>query len=145
MGDKLSVMESSLVIYISLDKKADVRSGTPRRNICLWCNYIIRDSIWDTYACYDTWPICETILSNAEKVTLYKAVILFNSVHFRNGNFSKRKEFAPTGSELFPLWAVPYGMENHFYPIRWPWLLLFLLRKYVTCVMGATPMFSVVN
>ena len=24
------------------------------------------------------------------------------------------------GSEFFPLRAVPYGMENHFYHIRWP-------------------------
>ena len=37
---------------------------------------------------------------------------------FQNGNFSLRKEFAPRGSEFFPLRAVPYGMENHFYYIR---------------------------
>ena len=37
---------------------------------------------------------------------------------FQNGNFSKRKEFAPIVSELFPLRVVPYGMENHFYQIR---------------------------
>ena len=28
------------------------------------------------------------------------------------------KEFAPRGSEFFPLRAVPYGMENHFYDNR---------------------------
>ena len=37
---------------------------------------------------------------------------------FSNGNFTKRKEFAPIGSEFFPLGAVPYGKENHFYHIR---------------------------
>ena len=31
-------------------------------------------------------------------------------------SFLLRKEFTP--SELFPLRAVPYGMENHFYHIR---------------------------
>ena len=36
---------------------------------------------------------------------------------FQNGNFSKRKEFAPRGSEFFPLRAVPNGMINHFYHI----------------------------
>ena len=34
---------------------------------------------------------------------------------FSNGNFVKSKEFAPRGSEFFPLKAVPNGMENHFY------------------------------
>ena len=42
---------------------------------------------------------------------LDQAVILFNCVPFRNGNFSLRKEFAS-------LRSVPYGMENHFYHIR---------------------------
>ena len=61
---------------------------------------------------------------NAEKVTLIKSrlldqtVILFNCDPFHNGNFSYRKEFAPRGSKFFPLRAVPYGMENHFYHIR---------------------------
>ena len=56
---------------------------------------------------------------NAEKVThikgrlLDQAVILFNCVPFQKGNFSQRKEFAPRGSEFFPLRAVSYGMENH--------------------------------
>ena len=26
----------------------------------------------------------------------------------------------PKGSEFFPLWAVPYCMENHLYHIKWP-------------------------
>ena len=61
---------------------------------------------------------------NAEKVThirgklLNQAVILFNCVRFQNGNFSLRKEFDPSESELFPFRAVPYGMDNHFYHIR---------------------------
>ena len=37
---------------------------------------------------------------------------------FSNWNFSLRKEFAPRGSEFFPLRAVPCGIENHFYLIR---------------------------
>ena len=37
---------------------------------------------------------------------------------FQNGNYFKRKEFTPRGSEFFPLRAVPYGMENHFNLIR---------------------------
>ena len=47
-----------------------------------------------------------------------QAMILFNYVPFQNGNFSERKEFAPKRSKFFPLRAVPYGMENHFYHIR---------------------------
>ena len=43
-----------------------------------------------------------------------QAVILLNCAPFQNWNFSLRKEFAPRGSEFFPLRAVPYGMENHF-------------------------------
>ena len=49
---------------------------------------------------------------------LDQAMVLFICVPFQNGNFSKRKEFAPRGSEFFPLRAVPYGMKNHFYHIR---------------------------
>ena len=57
---------------------------------------------------------------NAEKVAhitgglLDQAVIFFNRVPFHNGYFSERKEFAPRGSEFFPLRAFPFGMENHF-------------------------------
>ena len=38
---------------------------------------------------------------------LYQAMIFYNCVPFQNGNFSKRKELAPRGSEFFPLIAVP--------------------------------------
>ena len=31
----------------------------------------------------------------------------------------KGKNLLPEGGEFFPLRAVPYGMENHFYNIRW--------------------------
>ena len=48
---------------------------------------------------------------------LDQAVILFNWVPFHNENFSERKELAPRGSQFFPLKAVHYGMENHFYHI----------------------------
>ena len=43
-----------------------------------------------------------------------------NCILFHNGNFSLRKEFAPTGSEFFPLRAVVFEMENHFHHIRLP-------------------------
>ena len=42
---------------------------------------------------------------------LDQALVLFNCVPFYNGNFSLRERF-------FPLGAVPYGIENHFYHIR---------------------------
>ena len=60
---------------------------------------------------------------DAEKVMYIKgglldqAMILFNCVSFQNVNCSKRKEFAPRGSEFFPFRAVPYDMINHFYHI----------------------------
>ena len=31
-----------------------------------------------------------------------------------------KKRIASRGSELFPFWAVPYSMENHFYHFKWP-------------------------
>ena len=44
-------------------------------------------------------------------------------------------------SEFFPLKAVPYGMENHFYHIRWsPLNVTILITHVCNCVMGATPM-----
>ena len=61
---------------------------------------------------------------DSEKIThikgrlLSQAVSQFNYVPFHNGNFPEWKEFAPRGSEFFPLREVPYGMENHFYHIR---------------------------
>ena len=51
---------------------------------------------------------------------LDQAVIVFNCVPFKNWNFSKRKEIAPRRSEFFPLRAVHFAIENHFYHIRLP-------------------------
>ena len=44
----------------------------------------------------------------------------FSSVEslIKMGTLSSRKEFAPRGSEFFPLRAVLHTMENHFYLIR---------------------------
>ena len=68
---------------------------------------------------------------NAERITHTKgrlldpAVIHFNRVPFQNGNFSKRKEFAPRGSKFFPLTAVPYVMKITFTILGdFPWMLL---------------------
>ena len=67
---------------------------------------------------------CHVVARTLEKVThvkgrlLDQAMILFNCVPFQNGNFSSRKEFAPSGSEFFHLKAVSYGMEITFYHIR---------------------------
>ena len=60
---------------------------------------------------------------NAEKIHTSKGdywikQIVINCLPFQNGNFSKRKEFALRGSEFFPLKAILYGMENHFYHNR---------------------------
>ena len=61
-----------------------------------------------------------------------QAVILFNCVPFQNWN-SYRKEFAPNGSEFFPLRAVPYGRENHLpYDVTSLECVLFSLRMCVT-------------
>ena len=57
-------------------------------------------------------------VTHIKVILLDHSVILFNYVPFQNGNFSLRKEFAPRGSEFFPLRAVPQCMENHFYHIR---------------------------
>ena len=47
----------------------------------------------------------------------------------------------PSGSEFFPLRAVLYGMENHFYQIELPPLNVDIFIMHVRkCVMGATPM-----
>ena len=40
---------------------------------------------------------------------------LVNCVFFQNGDFSLRKEFAPRGSEFFPLRAVPFGMKKRLF------------------------------
>ena len=59
-------------------------------------------------------------------------------------NFSKRKEFALTGSKLFPLRAVHIGID-HFYHIRCPPLNDTIFITHVrNCVKGATPMFVVI-
>ena len=65
-------------------------------------------------------PIMHTYSGVHQGRLLGQAMILssFNCVPFLNGNFSLWKEFAPRGSEFFPLRAVPYGLENHFYHIR---------------------------
>ena len=52
----------------------------------------------------------------------------------------KGKNLLPEG-ELFPLRAVPFGMENHLYHIRLPPLNATVFITHVhNCVMGATPM-----
>ena len=43
-------------------------------------------------------------------------------------------------SEFFPLRAVSYGMENHFYHIRRPSLDVTIFTSVRNCVMGATRM-----
>ena len=54
----------------------------------------------------------------------------------------KGKNLLPGGSEFFPLWAVPYSMENHYDHIRWFPLNVTIFDTHVrNCVMGATPMF----
>ena len=73
-------------------------------------------------------------------------MVLFNWVPFQNGNFSYRKEFAPRGSEFFPLRAVAYGMGNHFDHISRPPLNVTIFITHVhNCVMGATPMVYVLT
>ena len=67
---------------------------------------------------------------NAEKVThikgrlLDQAMIRFSCAPFQMWISHKGKNLLPKGanfgSEFFPLWAVPYSMENHFYHIKWP-------------------------
>ena len=53
----------------------------------------------------------------------------------------KEKEFAPRGSEFFPLRTVSFGMENHFYHIRRPPLnVTTFITRVRNCVIGATPM-----
>ena len=68
-------------------------------------------------------------------------MVLFNCAPLQNGNFSKGKEFAPRESQFFPLRAVPFGMENHFYHIRWPPLNVTIFNMHVcNRLLGATPM-----
>ena len=58
------------------------------------------------------------IVAHIKVRLLGQAVVRLNCVPFQNGNFSLRKEFAPSGSEILPLRAVAYDMENQFYHIR---------------------------
>ena len=49
------------------------------------------------------------------------------------------KELTPRGSEFFSLRAVAYGIENHFYHIRWPPLnVTIFIMQLRYCMMGAT-------
>ena len=51
------------------------------------------------------------------------------------------KELSPRGSKYFPLTAVPYGVENHVYHIRYPPLNVTIFITHVrNCVQGATPL-----
>ena len=79
-----------------------------------------------------------------EKVThtkgrlLDQAVILSNCVPFYNGNSSLWIEYAHRGNECFPLRAVPYGVENLFYYIRWPPLnFTIFITRVCNCIVCA--------
>ena len=53
----------------------------------------------------------------------------------------KERICSQRGSKFFALRAVPYGMENHFYHIRWPPLNVTIFITHVrNCVMGDTPL-----
>ena len=83
---------------------------------------------------------------NAKKVThikgrlLDQAMILFNCIPFINGKFSKGENLLAEGANSFLyeqfliVWKITFITLNDL-----PCMLLFLLRMYVTCVMGATP------
>ena len=48
------------------------------------------------------------------------------------------KNFAPKRSEFFPLRAIPYDMENHYYHIKWPPLnVTIFIIIVLNCGMGA--------
>ena len=59
---------------------------------------------------------------------------------FKMGTSRKGKNLLP-GSEFYPLRAVSYGMENHFYHNRWPPLnvTIFITHMHY-CIMAARPM-----
>ena len=61
---------------------------------------------------------------------------------FYNMETSYRKEFAPRGSESFPLREVFYGMKNNSYHIR-PFRLFYTI--FIMHEMGATAMKTVFN
>ena len=61
-------------------------------------------------------------------------MILYKYVPSQNGNFSLREEFAPRGSEFFPLRAVPEGMENYINHIRGAPLIVTIFITHV-CIL----------
>ena len=80
------------------------------------------------------WP-CNCAARLLKKVTHIKGRLLDQAVILFNWKWELllRKEFAPRGSELFPLWAVPYTMEITFTTLGDPpWMLQFLLHTSVT-------------
>ena len=78
---------------------------------------------------------------NAEKVAHTKGRLLDQAVILFSSFFKIGKEFAPRGSEFFPLRRVPYRMENNFYHIKWPSLNVTIFITHVrSCVIGATPL-----
>ena len=102
------------------DKKArKIPVGKVFMNSCQWWNQYKRKFWIHNYT-------LQWRNQNAEKVTHIKgrlmdqSVVLFNRVPFQIVNFFYRKEFAPRGGEFFPLRAVPYGIEHHFYHTWWP-------------------------
>ena len=82
--------------------------GALRNKCVLLMDDNLTDIEWKNFT-DDTGKINQWRSRNAENVThtkgrlLYEAMILFNCVSFQKGNISYRKEFAPKGSEFFPL------------------------------------------
>ena len=70
---------------------------------------------------------------------LYQATILYNYVPFQNNLLKERicshRERIHFSEQFLKIWKISFG--------TWlgelPWVLLFLLRMCVYCVMGATP------
>ena len=71
---------------------------------------------WNFQKIYKNKVVINGVARTLEKIThikgrlLYQAVILFSyfyNMPFKKQNFSESKEFAPRGSEFFPLRAVP--------------------------------------
>ena len=70
-------------------------------------------------------------------------MILFNCIPF--GTSLKGKSLLPEGANSFFYEQFPIVWKITFITLSdLPWMLLFLLCKWVTCVMDATPMKSVV-
>ena len=72
---------------------------------------------------------------------LYRATILYNYVPFEMGISLKVKNLLTEGTNSFfyeqflKVWKTTFTTLGEL-----PWVLLFLFRTYVYCVMGATPM-----